>query len=134
MEYSNWLVIPLAAGLATVASRLWRLEPAMGTIWGNSMRTEHQTGRRQYARSMATAVVTALLLIPLLYAANGFYGNSFLVDAVLTTFWLWLGFTGATWYIRYGLEQRPSGRVLLAMSHELMMLEVMAVVIGFCTP
>ena len=131
MEYQAWLAVFLSAGTAVGVSSIWQAEPVAGTVWGNAMRVQ-SVGRRQYVWRGLAAAITALVLVPLLYLANGFYGNSFLVDAVLTAFWLWLGFTGATWYIRYGFERRPDRRVVLAMGHELLILEAMAVVIGLC--
>lgn len=122
-----------AAGAAFLAGLVGYRMAFVGTAWGSAVRISPRRWHNERVAAVSwpllACIMSALLLAPLLHAANGFYGNSFVVDAILTTFWLWLGFAGTTLYIRSGF-QWPKGGVLAVLLFELCILEVMAVAIG----
>jgi hypothetical protein len=55
-------------------------------------------------------------------------------DAILTAFFLWLGFTATRLLVHDLFENRPSKLTVLNAAHELATLVVMAVVIGALKP
>ena len=58
------------------------------------------------------------------------YGGSFLANALLTALILWAGFTAARMVTHDVFDRRPAGLTVLNLAHELVTLEVMAVIIS----
>jgi hypothetical protein len=56
------------------------------------------------------------------------------VDAVSTSFWLWLGFAATTLVIHNTFEQKPQALTLIAMGNRLVTFVVMGLIIGWLHP
>ena len=117
---------------------IWYARSVFGAEWMKLNKLTDKQLRESGAAPMIitsiVSLVTAYVLAHVIFLANHFYGNSFLQDALTTAFWLWLGLTAARIITHNVFERRPKKLTALAIAHEFVTLEVMALIIGLMKP
>jgi len=132
----NLIAVVLAMVSSMVVGAVWYAKGVMGAKWGKLVKVdlESEKTRKAAPRAMAVTVIVSLLTAYVLalftFISHKFYGNSFFEDALMTAFWLWLGFTAARMITHDAFEQRPKELTVMNIVHELVTLLVMGAVIG----
>ncbi|MGH7241656.1 MAG: DUF1761 domain-containing protein [Candidatus Saccharimonadales bacterium] len=137
----NYLAVFLAAVSSMVVGSLWYMPASFGTLWmklakvkpNRSKMTGAQMGW-MYGSVLVASFVTALVLAHVTFLAHNFLGDSFMSDAMQTGLWVWLGFTTTRLYVHDTFEERSWKLTLLNAAHELVTIEVMALIIGLMKP
>jgi hypothetical protein len=131
----NLLAVTLAMMSSLVVGSIWYAPSVFGKVWMKLTRQENRKGGGSVWKPIAvTAVVsllTAYVLAHVIFLAHQFFQQSFLQDALSTAFWLWLGFVAARFVTHDAFEGRPAKLTLLNSAHELVTLEIMALIIGW---
>lgn len=138
----NYLAVFVAAVSSMVVGSLWYMPGCFGKQWMkytgvkmDKMRgMTAQQSAWMYGSVFVASLITAFVLAHMSFIANNFFGNSFLSDALQTGFWLWLGFTAVRLYVHDTFEYRRKKLTLLNAAHELVTIEVMALIIGLLKP
>lgn len=138
MEVSvNYLAVFLAAASSMAVGSVWYAQSVFGKVWMKLAKIKMD--RTSAASEMVillggtfvASLVTAYILAHVAFLSHAFFKNaSFLQDAVMTAFWLWLGLTAARIFVHDAFESRPWKLTLLTVSHEFVTLLIMAVIIG----
>jgi len=136
----NYLAVLVAAASTMVVGSIWYSMAVFGKPWAALAKVD--MSRKPKASEMAwlmgstfvASLVTAYILAHVTFLANNYFGNSFLQDALTTGFWLWLGFTAARIYVHDAFEGRRKKLTLLNFAHELVTIEIMALIIGLLKP
>src|SRR6185437_17060259 len=109
----NYLAVVLAALSSMVVGSLWYMPATFGKYWmkytGVKPNRSKMSGAQMawmYGSVFVASLVTAYILAHVTYLANRFFQNSYLYDALMTAFWLWLGFTAARLYVHDTFEIR----------------------------
>ena len=130
----NWLAVVLAAVSSMVVGFVWYAKPVFGRRWMRlSGITEEQTQKGAALPLIITFIVsflTAAVLAGSAALAQHFYQGNFLLNAVLTSVILWIGFTAARMLTHDLFDRRPSSLTVLNLAHELVTLVVMGLIIG----
>lgn len=130
----NYLAVFLAMASSMVVGSIWYARGVFGNTWIKLARIDMSKNTGPVWRPIAvTAVVsfiTAYVLAHVAFLSNEFFGHSFLQDAVMTAFWLWLGFTAARFITHDAFEGRPFKLTLLNISHEFVTVMLMGLIIG----
>jgi hypothetical protein len=124
-----------------VVGSLWYMPKAFGKAWMKYTSVKPDRSKMtpptmawMYGSVFVASLVTAYILAHVTYLANRFFGDSFLSDALMTAFWLWLGFTAARLYVHDTFENRRKKLTALNAMHELATVIVMALIIGLLKP
>lgn len=137
VQVNLWAVL-LAMLSSMVVGSVWYAKGVMGDRWAKLVKLDDKKMKAGAARALAITVIvstiTAYVLAHVIYLSNQFFGNSFLQDALTTAFWVWLGFVAARIITHDVFEQRPQQLTIMTIVHELITLEVMALVIGLLKP
>lgn len=136
----NYLAVTLAAASSMVVGSIWYAQAVFGNTWGKLAKVKMDKTVKAndmiwlLGSTFVASWMTAYVLAHTSYLAHQFFGNSFLSDALQTGFWLWLGFTALRLYVHDAFEGRPKQLTLLNAAHELVTIELMALVIGLLKP
>jgi hypothetical protein len=138
----NYLAIFLAAVSSMVVGSLWYMPACFGKYWMKytGVKSDKMKGMTakdsawMYGSVFVASLVTAYVLAHVSFIANQFFKDSFLSDALQTGFWLWLGFTAVRLYVHDTFEYKRKKLTLLNAAHELVTIEVMALIIGLLKP
>jgi hypothetical protein len=130
----NWLGVVLAMLSTMVIGSIWYARGVFGNRWAKLAKVNLGGNRNDVWKPiLITAVVsliTAYVLAHVTYLSYVFFGNSFLMSALTTAFWMWLGFTAARFITHDAFEGRPMQLTALNIGNELVTLMVMGLVIG----
>ncbi len=132
----NYLAVFLAALASMVVGSIWYAQSVFGKTWARLAKIKMD--RKVKASEMAVllgstfvaSLVTAFVLAHVSFLSNAYFKHDFLQDALTTAFWLWLGLTAARVFVHDAFESRPWRLTLITAAHELVTLEVMALIIG----
>jgi uncharacterized protein YacL len=134
----NWLAVLLAAASAMVVGFIWYARPVFGTVWMHLAGLTEAKMQKNMLWPMVAAVVgsflTAYVLAHVTYLAHAFFQNSFLMDALTTAFWMWLGFSATTLVVHNSFEQKPWRLTWLAAFNQLATFMAMGLIIGLLQP
>lgn len=132
-EVNVWAVL-LATVSSMVIGTIWYAKPVFGNYWMKAAGHDEESMKAGSAAPIAITVVvsaiTAWVLAGVAAIAQGFYGGTFLTNSLLTALILWAGFTAARMITHDAFDRRPWGLTVLNVAHELVTLEVMALIIG----
>lgn len=130
----NYLAVVLAMVSSMVVGTIWYAKPVFGTKWmklvGMTDEKAKKGGGKAIAVTILVSLVTAYVLAHVAYLSNQFFKNSFMMDSLMTAFWLWLGFVAARFITHDAFEQRPVNLTVMNCAHELITLLVMGAIIG----
>ena len=128
-----WAVL-LAMLSSLVVGSIWYAQGVFGKVWIKLARIDMSKNRGSVARPiLATVVVstlTAYVLAHVAYLSNQFFHHSFLVDALTTAWWMWLGFVAARFITHDAFEGRPVKLTVLNLGNELVTIMLMGLIIG----
>lgn len=130
-----WAVLAAAAASMAVGA-IWYSPGVFGNMWMKltKVNPNNAASNRQmtlmYVGTFVASLLTAYVLAHVTFLSHHFFNNTFLLDALTTGLWLWLGFTAARVYVHDTFEGRRKKLTLLTMAHELVTILVMALVIG----
>ena len=131
----NYVAVVLAMFSSMIVGSIWYARSVFGDTWIKLAKVDmKKKGPAMWVPLVVTALVsllTAYILAHVTYLSNQFFGNSFLQDALMTAFWLWLGLVAARFITHDAFEGRPWKLTLLNVSHELVTLLVMGLIIGY---
>jgi hypothetical protein len=134
----NWLAVLLAAASAMVVGFIWYAKPVFGRIWMQLAGLTEAKLQKNMVWPMVTAaagsLLTAYVLAHVSFLAHSFFQNSYLMDALSTAFWMWLGFSLTTLVIHNSFEQKPWNLTWLAAFNRLVTIMVMGLIIGLLHP
>lgn len=134
----NWLAVVAAALSSMLVGALWYSKTGFGKMWMKLVKLDEKKAEKGAAKAIGLALlvslVTAYVLAHVIFLSNSFFGNSFLQDALTTSFWVWLGFVAARFVTHDLFEQRPRSLMLLTVSHEFVTLLIMGFIIGIMPP
>ena len=136
----DMLAVVLAALSSMVVGSIWYARPVFGNVWIKLARIDvkqNAAGAKMAYALGATLVVsflTAYVLAHVTYLSNQFFQESYLHDALMTGFWLWLGFIAARFITHDAFEGRRKKLTILNITHELVTIMVMALIIGALQP
>lgn len=130
----NWLAVALAAVSSMVVGAIWYAKPVFGRRWMRlSGITDADTQKGAAPALIITFIVsffTAAVLAGSAAIAQHFYEGDFLLNAVLTSIILWIGFTASRMLTHDLFDRRPASLTTLNLAHELVTVVVMGVIIG----
>jgi hypothetical protein len=130
----NYIAVFLAMLSSMVVGSIWYSRNVFGKKWAKLAKVDMNNNNGNVVKPIViTAIVsliTAYVLAHVTYLANKFFGHSFLVDALSTAFWLWLGFVAARFVTHDVFEGRPTKLTVLNIAHELVTLLLMGLIIG----
>jgi hypothetical protein len=132
----NYLAVLLAALSSMVVGAAWYSPKIFGNTWMKLAKVKMGVNNSphemtvMYGLTFLASLATAYVLAHVTFLSNKFFGNTFLYDALMTAFWLWLGFTAARMLTHDLFEGRRKKLTLLNSAHELVTFLVMAVIIG----
>ncbi|MDB5182235.1 MAG: hypothetical protein JWO47_19 [Candidatus Saccharibacteria bacterium] len=133
----NWLAVVLAAVSSMVVGSIWYAPKVFGNGWMKMTKSKMGKGASagkmawMYGSVFVASLVTAYILAHVAFLSNRFFGHSYLIDALSTAAWLWLGFTATRLYVHDTFEERRKLLTVVNAGHELVTLLVMALIIGF---
>lgn len=136
----NWLAVVLAAVSSMIVGSIWYMPSVFGNSWMKMTKSKMGKGASagkmawMYGSVFAASFVTAYILAHVTFLSNRFFGHSYLVDALTTGFWLWLGFTATRLYVHDTFEERRKMLTIMNTGHELVTILVMALIIGLIKP
>ncbi len=133
----NYLAILVAGISSMVVGMVWYSPSVFGNAWmklAKINRRELETNQKQnwvnYLYVFVASLVTAYVLAHVTFLSQNFFDNDYLMAALSTAFWLWLGFTAARILTHDLFEMRRKMLTLLTLSHELVTVMVMALILG----
>lgn len=130
----NLMAVLAATAASMIVGAAWYSKSLFGEKWAQLARVKMATRKSESWRPMLTALllsfVTAYVLAYFTYLFNYFFQNSYFQDALMTAFWLWLGFTAARIMMHDTFEGRPRLLTWLTIGHELSAVLIMALIIG----
>jgi hypothetical protein len=133
VEVNYWAVL-LAAVSSMVVGSIWYAKPVFGSTWQKlvGLKDSDMNKGAGYALGLAFAlsIITAYVIAHVAYLSNHFFGNSFIQDAVTTSFWLWLGLTAARFATHDAFEHRRKKLTTMNIGNEFVTIVVMGLVIG----
>jgi hypothetical protein len=133
----NWLAIVLATLSTMVVGSVWYARSVFGNTWIKLARLDTKKmadPKKAIGLTLVASFVTAYVLAHVAYLAHSFFGNSFLVDALETSLWVWLGFTACRVMTHDLFENRPLALTLMTVGHEFVTFLVMGLIIGLIPP
>ena len=130
----NWLAVLLADVSSMVIGAIWYAKPVFGRRWmrlsGISDADLQKNPALPLIITFVVSFFTAAVLAGSAAIAQHFYEGNFLLNAVLTSVILWIGFTAARMVTHDLFDRRPSSLSVLNLAHELVTLVVMGLIIG----
>lgn len=132
-EVSVWAVL-LATVSSLVVGTVWYAKPVFGKYWMKAAGHDEESVNTGSAAPIIITIVvsfmTAWVLAGTAAIAQSFYHGNFLTNTLLTALILWAGFTAARMITHDAFDRRPWGLTMLNIAHELVTLEIMALIIG----
>lgn len=134
----NWIAILLATLSTMVVGAVWYAPPVFGRAWQKlTGRSDKELAANGSWWPIVIAVVisfiTAFVLAHVTFLAHNYFGGSWLLSALSTAFWMWLGFVAARILMHDSFEGRPKKLTLLNLTHELVTMLIMGLIIGLFT-
>ncbi|MDB5162221.1 MAG: hypothetical protein JWM52_729 [Candidatus Saccharibacteria bacterium] len=131
----NWIAVLVAAISTMVVGSLW-YGPLFGKVWARLAKVKKDpnftAGKAAilYGGALLVSFVTAVVLAIFTTIVADYFDTNYLWSALWTGLILWAGFTAARITMHDSFEGRRKKLTLLSVSHELVTIEVMALIIG----
>ncbi len=135
----NYLAVVGAVVAAMVVGFVYYHPKVLGGRWMRAIGHDEESisggaGSWVYGVVVVASFVTAWVLAGATWLAQQFYGGSFLVNALVTGFILWLGFTAARVVVHDGFDPRGFRVTPYTLLNGLVTVLAMALVIGLLPP
>ncbi|MFZ2126294.1 MAG: DUF1761 domain-containing protein [Candidatus Microsaccharimonas sp.] len=131
----NWIAILLAAISTMVVGSLW-YGPLFGKVWIKlaKVKTDPNFGPKKaallYGGAFLSSALTATVIAIFTFIIADYFGGTFLQSSLWVGLILWAGFTAARIHMHDSFEGRRKKLTLLNVTHELVTIEIMALIIG----
>lgn len=127
----NWLAIVLATVASMVVGALW-YGPLFGKEWRSlaKLGAKYEPTPQALGIAFVTALFMAYVLAHVTFLSNRYFGNSWMMDALMTGFWMWAGFQATRMVMRDAFEGRRKKLTLINTGNDLATIMAMALVIG----
>ena len=125
----NYLAIALAAVAAMIVGWIW-FGPLFGKRWLALAGNPKPKAALVYPITFVATLVTACVIAYVTGVTSEALGNGYLVPALFTAFFLWLGFSAARSLIVTLFESRSATLFLIHTGHDFVVALVMATIIG----
>lgn len=125
----NYLAILPAAVAAMIVGWIW-YGPLFGKAWLALAGNPRPKAAVVYPVAFVATMVTAYVIAYVTGVTSEALGNGYLVPALFTAFFLWLGFSAARSLIVTLFESRPVKLFLINTGHDLVVALVIATIIG----
>lgn len=130
----NYIAVVLAMLSSLVVGSIWYARAVFGNTWIKlakiDMKKNSGSVFKPIAITMLVSLITAFVLAHVTYLSNQFFENSFLQDALMTSLWMWLGFTAARFITHDAFEGRPEKLTALNLGNEFVTIMIMGLIIG----
>ena len=130
----NYLAVFLAAVSSMVIGAIWYAPKVFGNKWMKWVglsENDVQTGALPaLSLTFLASLLTAYVMAHVTFLSNYFFNNSFLSDALTTSFWLWLGIAATSIATYYLFERKPYKLIILNLANRLVTMLVMGLIIG----
>lgn len=130
----NYIAVILAMLSSMVVGSIWYAQSVFGKEWAKLAKVKIKTDTAGMLKPIGVTVVvsliTAFVLAHMTYISNQFFENSFLQDALMTSLWLWVGFTAARFITHDAFEGRPEKLTILNLGNEFVTIMLMGLIIG----
>lgn len=130
----NWMAVVAATVVSMVVGSVWYHPKVMGAKWQKLAKISDKQMKEMGWSAMVWAPVrsflTAYVLFHIIVLANTFYANDFLVDALKTGLFVFVGFVGPLIYMHNGFEGKPNALSCIVISQEFVTVMAMALTIG----
>ncbi|HSX42508.1 MAG TPA: DUF1761 domain-containing protein [Candidatus Saccharimonadales bacterium] len=136
----NYVGVVVAAVASMVVGGVWYARPVFGTAWAKlaGVKMDGKVTTKDMTLLMAVqfaaSLLTAYILAHFVFFVHFFTLDSWMMDAVTTALWGWLGFTATRMLSHDMFEGRRKKLTLLNLAHEAVTLVVMGAVIGWLHP
>jgi hypothetical protein len=136
----NYLAVLLAGAASMLVGLVWYSRGAFGSSWAQlaGVDMDKATSGKEMARLLITvflgSLVTAYVLAILIFIANNFFRNAFIQDALMTAFWVWLGFVALRIFTHDLFEGRRRKLTFITLGYELATFLTMGLVLGAFRP
>lgn len=133
VQVNLWAVV-LASVAAMAIGFIWYSKPVFGNAWlkliGMSEKKAQEASGIAMVWAVLSSLVTAYVLAHFIYLSNFFFERDFLESALMTAFWVWLGFFLTTAVMHDGFEQRRKKLTAINTGNSLVTLLTMGLIIG----
>jgi len=129
----NYLAIVLAALSSMVIGTIWYAPKLCGGPFERLTGANPNKPRkpaRTYILAFVASLLTAYVLAYSSYLAFARFDSAFILNALVTAFFLWLGFTAARVLVHEAFESRDLRIFFITSAYELVTVLVMALIIG----
>ena len=130
----NYVAVILATLSSMVVGATWYAQTVFGSSWAKLAKVKIKTETADMLKPMGITLVvsfiTAFVLAHVIFLSHHFFKNSFLQDALMTSFWVWLGFTAARFITHDAFDGRPQKLTLINIGNEFVTILVMGLIIG----
>ncbi len=130
----NYLAVLFAAASSMIVGWIWYAKPVFGKSWMKLVNLDEKKAAKQAPKALAIAFVcslaTAYILAHVSYLSHVYFNNTFLYDALMTAFWLWLGISAARVITHDAFEQRDMKLTAMTVGNQLVTLLTMALILG----
>lgn len=132
----NWIAVLLAALSTMVVGSIWYSPVGFYKQWAKLAKVKPDPNNSakkmalMYGSVFIASFITAYVLAHVIVLSNNFFHGDFLINAVKTGFWVWLGFTALRMFTHDIFEGRRKQLTILNAMHELVTFLVMATIIG----
>jgi uncharacterized protein DUF1761 len=134
----NYVAVILAGASSMAVGALWYAPSVFGNVWmqltGLSERKiKEGSGSKPitYLYVFIASLITAYVLAHITFLSqNFFHYDSYIMAALNTAFWMWLGFTAARMLTHDLFENRRKKLTLINIMHEFVTIMVMGLIIG----
>ena len=132
----NLVAVVLAMVASMVVGMIWYSKGVFGAQWMKLVGMTDDKAKKGAGKAIASTVVvsliTAYVLAHVTYLSDQFFTeNTFLMNAINTAFWMWLGFVVTRMVTHDAFEQRPAKLTAMNSVHELITFLAMGAVIGW---
>lgn len=134
----NYLAVVLAVVASMVVGFVYYHPKVMGERWkraiGHTDESVRGGSNAVYPMVIVASFVTAWVLAGATWLSHAFYGGSYLTNALVTAWILWLGFTAARVLVHDAFDPRGFAVTWHTVVNELLVVTAMAVAIGLLPP
>lgn len=130
----NWLAVVLAVVASMAIGALWYARGVFGSTWMHlaKLDTKKMNERAPYALGVAvvSSFIMSFTLYHMIFLSHNYFNNSWLQDAMTTSFWVWFGFQGLRVVMHDAFEQRRRKLTLINIANDFVTIMAMGLVIG----
>lgn len=130
----NWLAVALAVVASMAIGAAWYARGVFGSTWMHLAKLDAKKMNERAPYALGVAVVSSFImsftLYHMIFLSHNYFNNSWLQDAMTTSFWVWFGFQGLRVVMHDAFEQRRRKLTLINIANDFVTIMAMGLVIG----